>query len=609
MVKEEDSTRNQTRLARRSFAQQFFSVRSHEPVWRTLRAAVMGGHGVVVVTGEAGVGKTQLLRRLQGVLPETRDFALVLDAGQSLESFTQTLCQATGAEIAGPNAWSITFQELLGAIKHRLDSGQKYLVAVDQADRLSDENRAILDELVLYSQKYAQPVQIILVGWPELSQSLNLSAFRTLQRAMLASVVVTPLTRVEVWEYIQFQAYRVLGKKIRMTWPAWLEIYAASRGNPREIDALLQQALFLIQERGSRVLTGDLVREGRMVLDSNYSPPPGKRLMPWVAVILLVLMPGYFMGQFFFSLSSRSQVVAVEKCGSEVLLPQKAAGASTVAVPFPHVLPVHAPKEILPDGQNRAEPNVDIWPVPDPKIKDRGKPLPSSQAVVVTQQRSSPLSSAQAEALSTHASDGKGGTRDAASVRALLRSSMDNMPETQPIHRLVASGPSRMASREMSPDSYPIKPSAPVPVPKERTARRKEAKLLSVTKQVSEPVEAGALEVVPQHRPKKVSNQSLEGGSAFSDVSGLASEATLQAVGQLYIVQAGSFLEKKNAEQLAFILKKNGLKPYVHLYQRDNKDWFSVRIHYRNRLFAEKVAQAVYKNTHVSTKVIDIFYK
>ena len=292
----------------RSTVQQFFSVRSHEPVWRALRSSVVRGDGVIVVTGEAGIGKSQLLLQLQGVLPENRDIALVFDASQPLAAFTHTLCAATGIDIAGPTEWSITTKELLGAIASRVKNGRKFLVAVDQAHQISEENLAILSRLVLFSMDHARPVQIILVGRLDLIEYLELPAFQILRKAVIASVRMTPLTRVEVWEYIRFQTQRILGKKIRMTWPAWLEIFTASRGNPGEIDVLLQKILFLVQERNVRILTGNLVRQCRMEQDPNYHPPPGRRVMPWVSLALLVLVFGYIIGSLVSWSSSPQQV-------------------------------------------------------------------------------------------------------------------------------------------------------------------------------------------------------------------------------------------------------------------------------------------------------------
>lgn len=268
----------------------FFSVKSHKPVWQTLHSAIVRGEGVIVVTGEGGIGKSQLLWRLKGMLPANWDVALIQDAGQSLALFTQTLCRATGTRIAGPDAWSVTPRELLWAIASRIQNGRRFLVAVDRAHRLSEENLAVLNKLILFSVRHGRPIQILLAGRFELIAHLEQPAFQTLRGAIAASATVTPLTRIEVREYIGFRMHKLLGKAVRVTWPAWLEIFAASQGNPQKIDALLQKSLLPIQEKGDFLMPSRLVRQCRMTLDPNYHPPPGSGAMPWVALASLILL-------------------------------------------------------------------------------------------------------------------------------------------------------------------------------------------------------------------------------------------------------------------------------------------------------------------------------
>ncbi|MEO5349726.1 MAG: SPOR domain-containing protein [Magnetococcus sp. YQC-3] len=90
---------------------------------------------------------------------------------------------------------------------------------------------------------------------------------------------------------------------------------------------------------------------------------------------------------------------------------------------------------------------------------------------------------------------------------------------------------------------------------------------------------------------------------------GVATESTLRASGQLFVVQIGSFLNKSNAEQMARNLKQKGMESYVHLYQKEGKSWYSVRINHRDRPAAEKTATAASKETGRAAEVISLFYE
>ncbi len=295
----------------RSHRQPFFSVNSHGVVWRTLRTCISKGEGVIVVTGEAGSGKSQLLQRLKYLLPDNWDMALIADAAQPQAFFTEALCESIGAEVAGPHEWSMTADEVLDAVANRVEFGRNFLLAIDNAHELTQENLNILNSILLFAVSQAYPVQMLLVGRPELINLLERPPFHLLRNATMASVEISPLTRLEVWEYIRFQTQRILGNIPRMTWPAWLEICAASRGNPQGIDLLLHNILFLNrEERSVRLLTGGLVRKGRMAMDPDYHPPPGRGFIPWVAFALPLLVAGYLVGLWFFHAPPRQESAA-----------------------------------------------------------------------------------------------------------------------------------------------------------------------------------------------------------------------------------------------------------------------------------------------------------
>ncbi|MBF0099131.1 MAG: AAA family ATPase [Magnetococcales bacterium] len=266
----------------------FFTVRSHASLWRALRAAVSKGEGVIVLTGHEGVGKSQLLLRLRSLLPDMWDMVLVNDAGQPLAAFTQAICESVGVEVAGPNSWSMTVEEILDALSSRVEFGRNILLVVDDAQDITQENLNVLNSLLLFSASHGTPLQILLSGRPELNQYLEHAAFQLLRNATIATLSLVPLTRLEVREYVHYQARRMMGVVPRMTLPAWLELYAASQGIPGAIDRLLHEMVFSHPKMPTRWLTGLAVRKGRMAVDPHYHPVPGRSAAPWIAALLPV---------------------------------------------------------------------------------------------------------------------------------------------------------------------------------------------------------------------------------------------------------------------------------------------------------------------------------
>ncbi|MBF0183084.1 MAG: AAA family ATPase [Magnetococcales bacterium] len=283
--------------ANRSEIEPFFTVRSHGLQWRALRVALAKGEGVILLTGPEGVGKSQLLLRLRGLLPESWDMALVSNAGQAQASFTQAICAAIGVDVAGPEEWSMTVDEVLDAVASRVEFGRNVLLVVDDAQDITQENLNIINSLLLFSASHGSALQLLFSGRPELLHFLEHPAFQLIRNATIASLALTPLTRLEMREYVRYQTRRMLGLVPRVTWPAWMELYAASHGIPRTIDRLLHEILFLHPNMPSRFLTGYAVRQGRMAMDAEYHPVPGRRVAPWLAglvplsLVLLLTLP------------------------------------------------------------------------------------------------------------------------------------------------------------------------------------------------------------------------------------------------------------------------------------------------------------------------------
>uniref|UniRef100_UPI00187D227E ATP-binding protein n=1 Tax=Candidatus Magnetaquicoccus inordinatus TaxID=2496818 RepID=UPI00187D227E len=190
----------------RSELQPFFTVRSHGVLWRSLRAALAKGEGVIVLTGAEGVGKSQLIMRLRSILPDSWDMAYVADAGQSQASFTQTICESIGVEVAGPNSWSISIEEVLDALASRVEFGRNILLVVDDAQEITQDNLNVINNLLLSSASNGTPLQILMSGRPELDHYLEHAAFQLIRNATIATLSLSALTRLEIREYVHYQA-------------------------------------------------------------------------------------------------------------------------------------------------------------------------------------------------------------------------------------------------------------------------------------------------------------------------------------------------------------------------------------------------------------------
>ncbi|MBF0604226.1 MAG: AAA family ATPase [Nitrospirae bacterium] len=288
---------------RQAFAQQkrsqpYFPVASHAPVWRVLRSSIVRGEGVICVVGAEGSGKSLLLHRLQGILPENRDMTLFDTPDNNTVRFLELLIRAIDPdwESLSPNGLP-TSEDLIGALEKRAQTGRKLLIAVDQAHLLTSENASLLELSTRFIYQEFRPLQTLLCGTYDLLDLLGSPPYLPLEHLLIGTGDVTPLTRSEVWDYIHFHLKKNWGDHYRVSWVAWVEIFSRSQGNPGHINEILNQVAALLKVRPQKVISRGLVC--RAVDGEPETQGFLKRAMrSWIIVVCLLTLTGWLAVHF-----------------------------------------------------------------------------------------------------------------------------------------------------------------------------------------------------------------------------------------------------------------------------------------------------------------------
>jgi general secretion pathway protein A len=228
--------------------------------------------GFVVLTGDAGTGKTTLLARVLQFLPTSQlQFSVILNPTLTPSEFLELALLDFGvADVPSSKA------QRLWKLKNLLLQGQREgkvsALIVDEAHKLSPE---VLEEIRMLGnfeeaeQKY---LQILLVGQSELDKTLNREDLRQLKQRIGLRLSLAPLAPSQVGEYIRHRWLRAGGTEHPFSPEAIEDVALASQGIPRVINALCDNALIsAFAERSSRVLDSH-VREGAANLDLAELP-------------------------------------------------------------------------------------------------------------------------------------------------------------------------------------------------------------------------------------------------------------------------------------------------------------------------------------------------
>jgi len=257
-----------------------FPTTRHNEALASLYYGVTAHRGFVVLTGEVGTGKTLILRSLLGLL-QRRDvaFALVFNPTLSPIEFMRYIALDFGLQAAG-KAKDELIHVLNGFLLTRHQKGLTTILVVDEAHHLSSE---VLEEIRLLTNletSQQKLLQIILAGQPELDQKLDFHELRQLKQRIALRCHLDPLNAIETREYMRrrLQIAGANGAMQIFSAPAIEAVYTHSRGIPRLINTICENALLAGYAKHASTITSEIIdgvaqdlRVGVVVADPKNS--------------------------------------------------------------------------------------------------------------------------------------------------------------------------------------------------------------------------------------------------------------------------------------------------------------------------------------------------
>ncbi|MGI8907015.1 MAG: AAA family ATPase [Candidatus Sumerlaeaceae bacterium] len=229
-----------------------FLSQRHREALGALVYGIKERKGFILLTGEIGAGKTTVCRALVHELKaENVRLALILNPGLSeLE-----LLKAVNDEFGIPSFYD-TKKGLVDALNQFLIDearrGQNVVLIIDEAQNLDP---ALLEQIRMLSNLETEDtklIQIVLMGQPELNDTLSLTQLEQLNQRIAVRYHLTPLSEEEMQAYIRHRLFVARAKiDVEFTAGAVRMAYAATRGIPRRINVLMDRALLACYVDGS----------------------------------------------------------------------------------------------------------------------------------------------------------------------------------------------------------------------------------------------------------------------------------------------------------------------------------------------------------------------
>lgn len=305
----------------------FFTPRLEED-FAEIAHCIEARKGFVLLTGEVGLGKSTLVRRLLDTLQGKNCHSALI-----LNTFLQdsALLSAIQTDFGLPPTESVEqgLAHLTDFLLAGHQAGEIKLLVIDDAQNLSVESLELVRLLCNLETGQEKLLQILLVGQPELEQALATPQLRQLKSRIVKHARLSGLHKDEVTRYFDFRVNAAGAEgRLSLESAAAEALHRSTEGNLRRIHLVLDRCLYGLAGARASVVTAALVQRavadlpalGDEVVASPSPMPEVWRRKAWIlAGVLAGTTATVAVASFAFGPSQVSAPAVLEEVGVQTV--------------------------------------------------------------------------------------------------------------------------------------------------------------------------------------------------------------------------------------------------------------------------------------------------
>ena len=315
----------------------YMSKRHQEALAHLLYGVQTEGGGFILLTGEVGTGKTTLCRCLLEQIPVDVETAFVLNPRVSATELLATIADEFGFPSEDIDSLKALTDALNQYLLEQHQAGKRSALIIDEAQNLS---REVLEQLRLLTNLETNEnklLQIILLGQPELGDTLSQKSLRQFSQRITARYHLEALDSAETGDYIEHRLTIAGGSSNMFNTRVVRQIHKLTDGIPRLINLVCDRSLLGAYAEDKKRVSVSMVNKAAKEVMGDGKGSRSWQPLALAASLLIAITAGYWLASFDTAAPLVENITPVQKLEA----PTKPALEGLSEPYFPPVLAGH----------------------------------------------------------------------------------------------------------------------------------------------------------------------------------------------------------------------------------------------------------------------------